>query len=276
MAAGGAGNADAGVGLLAESWDGTSWTVQDPAGPAGAVFSAVSCSSANSCTAVGEDNVLDPNGNTATLAEHWDGASWTVQHTPNPPGGTFVQLVAVSCSSATACTAIGSYEAGTSFGGLVERWNGTTWTIQPTPTLSRDSEVSGVSCPTDTSCTMVGTRGTLTGNAPLAEHWDGTTWTIQHAANPHGASDVALNAVSCPTAVNCTAVGASFGESSATSLAEHWDGTSWTIQPTPSPGGTDVQPLAVSCPTAAACTATGFWNDMSFSVPQGHLLAEHD
>jgi len=48
-------------------------------------------------------------------------AAWTIQ--PTPSGTT---LPGVSCTSATACSAVGS-------GGLAELWNGSTWTIQPPP-----------------------------------------------------------------------------------------------------------------------------------------------
>jgi hypothetical protein len=45
-------------------------------------------------------------------------------------------------------------------------------------------------------------------------------------------------------------------------LAERWDGTSWTIQPTPSPAGAfDTNPPVVACPSLSACTAvTGYAN----------------
>jgi hypothetical protein len=63
-----------------------------------------------------------------------------VQSTPNPSGALFSELNGVSCASASACTAVGYY--GISFNGftynegtLAEAWNGTTWVIQPTPSL---------------------------------------------------------------------------------------------------------------------------------------------
>jgi hypothetical protein len=66
----------------------------------------------------------------------------------------------VSCTSATACTAVGHYQngAGTRVT-LAERWDGTSWTIQPTPSLSPNyfyTTLSGVSCTSATACTAVG------------------------------------------------------------------------------------------------------------------------
>ena len=41
-------------------------------------------------------------------------------------------------------------------------------------------------------------------------------------------------------------------------LAEHWNGTSWSVQPSASPIGASVSRLsAVSCPTAQMCIAVG-------------------
>jgi hypothetical protein len=42
-----------------------------------------------------------------TLAEHWDGKRWTIQPTPSLSGNA--TLLGVSCTSATACTAVGAH-----------------------------------------------------------------------------------------------------------------------------------------------------------------------
>jgi hypothetical protein len=47
-----------------------------------------------------------------TLAERWNGISWTVQSTPNPAHGdpgSERHLNAVSCTSSGVCTAVGYY-----------------------------------------------------------------------------------------------------------------------------------------------------------------------
>ena len=51
--------------------------------------------------------------------------------------------------------------------------------------------------------------------------------------------DSVLSGVDCPTAINCIAVGYDYynqGPQDA-ALAEQWDGSSWTIQPTATPSG---------------------------------------
>ena len=97
-------------------------------------------------------------GVSVTLAEPWDGTSWTVQSTPNPAGATDILLAAVSCTSSAACTAVGSYtnSSGVSVT-LAERWDGTSWTTQTLPFVSQgEAELSGVSCPAASVCTATG------------------------------------------------------------------------------------------------------------------------
>jgi hypothetical protein len=67
----------------------------------------VACTSANACTAVGAYNTST--NVPLPLAERWNGSSWTVQPTPTPPNATASVLQAVSCTSATACTAVGRH-----------------------------------------------------------------------------------------------------------------------------------------------------------------------
>jgi hypothetical protein len=245
---------DNGLRPLVERWDGSSWTIQTAAVPPGAdtaELSGVSCTSATRCTAVGVTN--SSTHCCVPLAEAWDGTTWTVQPTPSLSGGDFQELEGVSCTSATACTAVGvniSTQTTRYAGTLVERWDGTSWTMQSTPSPS-NSGLNGVSCTSATACNAVGGIESSTNDATLAEGWDGTSWTIQSTPSGGGV----LAGVSCTSAVACTAVGGG-------SLAERWDGTSWTIQPTPPPGG---NLNGVSCTSATACTAVGYSQDASFN-----------
>jgi hypothetical protein len=87
-----------------------------------------------------------------TLAEAWNGSTWTMQAAPNPSGSQNAVLREVSCTSAAACTAVGESSGRT----LAERWNGANWTIQSTPNPAGLPALSGVSCTSSTSCTAVG------------------------------------------------------------------------------------------------------------------------
>jgi hypothetical protein len=248
---------------LAEGWDGSSWAIQQTPGFA----AGVSCASTTACTAVG------------TLTERWDGTSWAIQQTPNPPDATYSPvLVGVSCASTIACIAVGNYEnsAGTDVM-LAERWNGTSWSIQrtPNPTGAKGSYLTGVSCASTTACTAVGYFGAANievpqspGLRPVAERWNGTSWSIQRTPNPAGATSSQLDGVSCASKTACTAVGSyinSFG--TAVTLAERWNGTSWSIQRTRNPAGPWSRELnvlvGVSCASTTACTAVGKYENAS-------------
>jgi hypothetical protein len=237
---------------LAERWNGTSWSAESTPNPAGAPSSwlnAVDCTSAPACVAVGD--AFTRSGTDITLAERWDGTRWSIQATPNPPAGGGV-LFGVSCSSASACTAVGASNAGT----FAERWNGTKWLIQPAPNPpSGGGVLFGVACTSAVSCTAVG----FSNSGTLAEHWNGTTWAIQATPNPPQGG-AGLSGVSCTSSSACTAVG---GSNSGT-LAEHWNGTTWAIQATPNPSGAQFTFLnGVACTSAASCSAVGGYGNSS-------------
>lgn len=72
---------------LAERWNGACWFIQptpNPVGAASAELLGVSCTSADACTAVGDDTYSA--GRQLTLAEWWNGAGWSIRPTPSPAG----------------------------------------------------------------------------------------------------------------------------------------------------------------------------------------------
>jgi hypothetical protein len=237
--------------------NGGSWTVQtvpDPADYQNGGFTGVSCTSASSCIAVGQYGTT-ANGVEA-LAEQWNGTNWTVLSVPDPAGSFNTQLNAVSCSAPTACMAVGTYSTGDNGFTLAERWNGTSWTIVPTPTKATDVAVlDGVSCPSATSCVAVGINYAKKPAILLAEHWNGSAWTAMSIPQPSGGTAGGLYGVSCSSPSACTTVGVTIAPSTAaeSGLAERWNGTHWSIQSVPA--GTVL--AGVSCPTAGSCTAVG-------------------
>ena len=92
-----------------------------------------------------------------------------------------------------------------------------------------------------------------------AARWDGVTWTAMTLPNPAGATTRALQSVSCASSTDCTAVGWSqAARSPQVPLAEHFNGSKWTVQPTPAPAGAQRTFLAdVSCRPGPVCTAVG-------------------
>ena len=261
---------------LAERWNGTTWRIQPTANPpqgGGALFS-VACTSPSACTAVG-------NSNAGNLAERWNGTSWSIQHTPNPAGAQFTFLNVVACTSASSCIAAGAYQDSSgAFQGLAERWNGSSWAIQPTPRLPGGvmSELIGVACTSGTSCLAVGySSPNLFNNqspATLAERWDGSAWRVQRTPSPLGAAASNLNAASCVSRSACVAVGnTSNSRGTPLTLAQRWNGHTWSTQPTPSPanGG---NLIGVSCPSRSSCLAVGGHGNPNVEVPSGTLAEQ--
>ncbi len=247
--------------LLAEAWDGTTWTVQPVPNPSPGdpqtFLASVSCSSAAACTAVGA--YLGPDA-TNTLAERWDGSTWKVQSTPNP-GDASDSLRGVSCPSATDCTAVGSQTSSDTEVdlSLAEHWDGAGWSVQSTPNPAGGTRVDllAVSCTVTGACQSVGSYTNAFGNdASVAEGRSGASWALESPVHLRGE----LFSVSCSSDTACTAV----GHQASRTLAEGWDGAAWSLQSTPNPRGTGRSLSGISCPSSTVCTAVG-----GFTNPSG-------
>ena len=238
------------LGVWPAAASGAGWSLQDGANVTpsySGTMHGLDCASASSCVAVGTQAQRD-NAH-RTLVETWDGTSWTIQPAPSPSGTTSAELQDVACPAPDACLAVGWFrDSEENDHPLLERWDGTSWTIQPAPLQS--GAVSSISCTSTTACTAVG-------SAPI--RWDGSTWSVQTAASPAGSRGLGLTGVSCVSATDCTATGHYLDSGTSwRTLAEHWDGTSWTLLPTEEPNGSWQAELRdVSCTSATDCTAVG-------------------
>jgi hypothetical protein len=200
-----------------------------------------------------------------TLIEGWDGTSWSLLESPNPAGATDSVLIGVSCSTAIACTAVGTYSNGPgTYLPLAEARSSSGWAIQAAPLPAAAGNIARfttVSCSAATACTALGVlAGAFVLPAGFAERWDGSTWTVQPIASPATAASVVLSGITCAASTDCIAVGdyTPFASQASFTLAEAWDGTGWTVQPSPNPPGAHGSTLAaVSCPTTTDCTAVG-------------------
>jgi hypothetical protein len=238
---------------------GSGWSITPSPNPrAGNGFlNGLSCPTTSVCTAVGAH--VSESGLGVTLAERRSGGTWAVQSTPNPPAAASSALNGVSCSSASACTAVGEFfvKSGAQRT-LAERWNGGSWQIQPTPNPagSPASILVAAACPAADACTAVGTSNSKL----LVERWGGAGWQIQPAPVPAGAQFSELGGVSCTTTASCIAVGDYVNSSGVdVTLAERWNGSDWAIQPTPNPSGAQSFSvlIGVSCTAPGACEAVG-------------------
>jgi len=216
----------------------------DLVGASVAHLAAVSCVSATFCVAVGS---VAPRAVLArTLVEMWDGLRWS--HVASPYGDTPVtvprgvisraQLNGVSCTSPRNCIAVGEYE--TKYAGLavIERWDGSRWSIVPSPTAT--AVLTGVSCAGARFCMAVGTA---------VERWNGSRWSIIG-----GVPASSLSAVSCTSATFCLGV----GSNGRRGWAARWNGKRWLHVPIREPDYPDSPNLlGVSCTSPASCVAVG-------------------
>lgn len=258
---------------LSEEWNGNTWTVVPVASSpkaSGSGLTGVSCSSASECTAVGGDTV--GNQQEQPLAETWNGTLWALEHMPNPHAENGSNATAVWCSDTTACTTTAeSVYADVDQLIYALQWDGSHWArvSQPNPLGQSANYETSVSCSSAAACSSV---GSWTNNGPLAlaERWNGMVWARQAVPEPQGAYQSALNGVSCPRSAACMAVGtwSSTSNSIPTStLAERWDGSTWTVVATPDPSGAEFSTLSdVSCTSPRFCLAVGDAYDPSTSA----------
>jgi hypothetical protein len=162
---------------------------------------------------------------------------------------------------------------------LVERWNGTSWSIVTSPDANTiDNFLNGVSCATSTTiCYAVGFSRSPA--RTLLERWNGSTWSIVASPNPTGGG--VLNSVTCLSGTRCYAVG--YGGSPAKTLVERLDPSSpsWSMMTSPNPTGYSYL-NGVTCASTTSCDAVGYsatspnfltgstlveqWNGTSWSI----------
>ena len=185
---------------------------------------AVSASSPSDIWAVGQ------------AAIHFDGATWTAFPVPMIKGDNTSSLGGVSDISATEAWAVGSVNVGLANPGqVIERWDGTQWSVYPGPTFASGDQPN-LSCMTTISPNDIWAAGWLLsggGNilSTLFEHWNGTAW----KATTGKSGDGFLFGASADAANDVWAVGYTTKLTSGT-FVMHFDGTSWNTVPSSNVG----------------------------------------
>ena len=172
---------------LIEHWNGHGgWSIMNTPDPVGATGTFLgeryTCPGTTTCVAVG--SYYEAGSTSRTLAQLWNGSDWTITSSADVAGSVNTSLSSVSCLSITSCFAVGTYFKSGISRTLVERWDGTRWSIvsSPNPAGAGRADLDGVSCHGLTSCFAVGNWGApLVAGKPtktLIEHWNGTRWSI--------------------------------------------------------------------------------------------------
>lgn len=184
-------------------------------------------------------------------------AGWRI--VPSPAAGA---LNSVSCTSPSACTAVGFEGTGAGGGGtiLTERWNGSAWSVQPnTPPSGGQSEWDAVSCGSLRFCVALGLvvySPSFTGRfRSIRGMWNGSKWSVQVLPN-----NTTVGGVYCASRLFCVMTG---------HPAERWDGSRWSKMPTPDHRAQLAGP--VTCISAESClmiagTTAERWNGEGWSM----------
>ena len=270
----------------------TTWTAAQAPLPANAdhtfaQLSSVACPSASACTAVGS---YTGSAGWRGLLLAKSGASWTATQAPLPAGAAadpYATPKWVACASASACAAVGVYQDSSDIQqGLLLTGSGSSWTAAKAPLPAGAAAVPGtalgsVACNSaSASCVAVGSYQDASGNSQgVLLTGFGSSWTAVQAPLPSGAGAnprVELDAVKCPAASTCIAVGSYEDASSGqVGLLLTGFGSSWTATQAPLPANADSDPRvsisSVACLSGSLCTAVGTYDDQS-GAPQGLLL----
>ena len=255
--------------------DGTWKIVTSPnvgTGTYGNQLKAVTVVSANDVWAVGFSP--DPSGTPLyvrrTLIEHWNGKSWSVVPSPNPGTDTYVELNGVATISANDIWAVGhgGDPASIPLQTLTEHWNGSSWSIIPSPNPGTYNgnvlnAVDGASANDVWAVGWYQSGSTGQEGGALTMHWNGTQWTV--ISNPSRATLYGVTAVSSN---DVWAVGEQ--------VILHWNGTNWTVVSFSPPPGDSYQIFkGISATSASDIWAVGYSQWSYFSGYRYAPLSYH-
>lgn len=197
---------------------------------------------------------------------------WSVVSSPNAPpieGDLYDDLLYnVSADSPSDVWTVGwyccvSYRTQEYDRSLIERWNGSAWSIVPSASNEpANSQLRGVATIAGDDAWAVGMS--FNSGQPLIEHWDGATWSL--TPSPNAPNGWLLSALAF-SSNNVWAV----GTDSSQPLAEQWDGNQWNIISTPGVSGggsTNFWSLSASGPN-------DIWAVGETDHPDPNVFAEH-
>ncbi|HZU69327.1 MAG TPA: hypothetical protein VFA09_18765 [Ktedonobacteraceae bacterium] len=196
--------------------------------------------------------------------------SWKIIASSNPPGDD--SLFAVAAISLNDAWAVGSSgQDGPSPMTLTEHFNGTQWSVIPSPNPGPSSnKLYSVAATTMNDVWAVG----YSYNSPpqtLILHYDGTQWSVIASPSP-GSFNNQLLSVSAISAHDAWAVGYAASNTTTQALIEHYNGSSWEVIPGPALSSSYYELDAVTALSSTNVVAVG-----SFINQQGNsqALIEH-
>ena len=180
-------------------------------------------------------------GGTNQVIEQWNGSAWDVVQGPQFGQGDQPSLYAMAGTSADDIWAVGDLlaDGGNAIFALFEHWDGSTWSAI---TLATGTPfLNGASADATNDAWAVGYDASIIDeDATLAIHWNGTDWSPVSTPNVGEGNNV-LEGVLALAPNDAWAVGYSTPqpppqETATLTLIEHFDGTSWSVIPSPNVG----------------------------------------
>jgi hypothetical protein len=242
----GTSSGSAGQLTLIEHWNGTTWSIIPSPSPATGVpgdsntLDAIGGTGPDNLWAAGWDT--NEGDNTIFLLfEEWNGKTWTAATSPTPDG-SFQIANAITAVTADDIWAVGEDLTDGNVT-LAAHWNGKKWSIVPTPNLTggRDiqNELSGVTASGPDNVWASGFAYNVNNEnfaEPYVLHWNGKTWDLMKVPNI-GTEGSRLRAIQVVSPKDVWAVGQEQkNDGSILSLTEQFNGSTWTISPSPDPG----------------------------------------
>lgn len=218
-----------GIQLLADTWtwDGTTWTAQNPASrPPPLESASMAYDSVGRRILLFGGLGLDGNATSATWA--WNGTTWSALTPTSVPPARYGASMATDAVTGTDVLFGGLSAPGSSLGDTWS-WDGTNWTPR-TPAASPQAR-SGAAMTFDAARGLDLLFGGTTGSDNRADTWtwDGTNWTqMAPAASPPARNDAAL---AFDTATQTAVLfGGSADSAGTTALGDTWlwNGSTWS------------------------------------------------
>jgi len=282
---------------LIEHWNGTAWSIvsntPNTSSAQDNILYRVKCTSASDCSAAGY--YFASSGFPQSLMEHWNGSAWSIVPSPNASPANYVYGLA--CSSASNCWAAGYFQTASVDQALMLRWNGVSWSLFDSTnggaaSTQQTNLLNAATCASGNDCWAVGYYDSGGFEQSLIEHWNGLSWAILTAPNTDLSQNNYLAGAACASSTNCWAVGNyQNGSAPNQTLIEHWDGTSWSILPSPNTSAAQINGLfGVACLSASDCFAVGLsvnasnidqtlilrWNGNNWSIVTSPNIGAND
>jgi hypothetical protein len=192
---------------------------------------------------LGASLVLVPIAQPADALESIQGCRppWGIVPTPDPPESISYTLSGIGTSSRSNAWAVGYWHdhVQNRSGPLVEHWDGRRWTATELPNTSDHGQLREVAVVSRVDAWAVGhTQVNGEAMAPLIVRWDGATWTQVPSPNPDSYGTILYDVhATSPTDVWAVGYYSSVpDDGSERTLILHWDGSAWSIVPSPNQG----------------------------------------